>query len=954
MPNIYNVPIGCSLVDILAEHLLNKYKNNLLGLTDVTVFLPNRRAVRELRNAFVRLHGMNATLLPQILPLGSVDEDGFFFSGNEIKLPPVISSVERLMIFIRLICARPDNFKVESLTTAQACYLANELSTLIDMVNNERLKFEKLNDIVPEEYASHWQNTLQFLKIITEFYPKILEERNLSDIGDYNNKLLSEQNKNLQKNPSEKEIIVAGTTATFPAMKELVKTISELKNGSVYLSGIDKFLDDSAWDMIEETHPQFELKQLLEFLQISRHDIPDAVSHNNSEREKLFSEVMRPAESSDSWLSLNKDSFSAKALDGLKLIECRDSKEEALIIAAIMRHNLETPEKTTALVTQDRNLARCVSNELLRWGIKADDSAGIPLSQTPQGIFLRLIAKVCEEDFSPLSLLSLYKHPFTCAGKTNYEIRRQIREYEKSVLRNRNCKKIKDNDFITHQKSLFNELHDLMNQPKASFKELLNKHLQLAEFLATSKDKNGADVLWCEEEGEVAASLMGNLLEHADTLGEIKQGQYADLFGALLNGTIVRSKYGAHPRLRILGPIEARLCSFDCVIVSGLSEGIMPANSSSGAWLSRPMKEKFGYPLPEKSIGVLAHDFCEMCAAKEVYLTRSDRVQNTPMVKSRWWMRLETVLKAIDFDINILYQSPYTYWCRQLDRTQNITPIEAPHPAPPLESRPRELWASDMERLICNPYSVYASKILKLKKINDFDQTPDAVDMGNIVHNVLEQFYKQYPEHLPQNAKKIMEELAENLLNENEIEDSIKLFWKIRIERMIDWILQKEENLRIDIKHTHCEVKGRTSFQSSGGEFIVGAKADRIDETTNGTVRVIDYKTGYAPQNTKVEKGYAPQLPIEGIIAQKGDFEEISAKPVESLHYWKLQNNESSFSKNVDDLLENYTDKLTAIIEHFDKKDSEYIVQPKYKDEYCDYIHLSRIKEWGVNSSDDD
>ena len=175
-----------------------------------------------------------------------------------------------------------------------------------------------------------------------------------------------------------------------------------------------------------------------------------------------------------------------------------------------------------------------------------------------------------------------------------------------------------------------------MKQPKAPFKELLNKHLQLAELLASSKDKNGADTLWCEESGEAAASLMSNLLEHADTLGEIRQGQYADLFEALLSGTIVRSKYGAHPRLRILGPIEARLCSFDCVIISGLSEGIMPANSSSGAWLSRPMKEKFGYPLPEKAIGVLAHDFCEMCAAKEVFLTRSDRVQNTPTVKSRW------------------------------------------------------------------------------------------------------------------------------------------------------------------------------------------------------------------------------------------------------------------------------------------------------------------------------
>ena len=858
------------------------------------------------------------------------------------------------MIFIRLICARPDNFKVESLTTAQACYLANELSTLIDMVNNERLKFEKLNDIVPEEYASHWQNTLQFLKIITEFYPKILEERNLSDIGDYNNKLLSEQNKNLQKNPSEKEIIVAGTTATFPAMKELVKTVSELKNGSVYLSGLDKFLDDSSWEKIEETHPQFELKQLLSFLNISRHDIPDIASNNNKEREKLLSEIMRPADSSDKWLSLNKNSFSAIAFDGLNLIECRDSKEEALVIAAIMRHNLETPEKTTALVTQDRNLARCVSNELLRWDIKADDSAGIPLSQTPQGIFLRLIANVCDEDFSPLSLLSLYKHPFTCVGKTNFEIRRQIREYEKTILRNRDCKKIKDNEFITKQKSLFNELHNLMKQPKAPFKELLNKHLQLAELLASSKDKNGADTLWCEESGEAAASLMSNLLEHADTLGEIRQGQYADLFEALLSGTIVRSKYGAHPRLRILGPIEARLCSFDCVIISGLSEGIMPANSSSGAWLSRPMKEKFGYPLPEKAIGVLAHDFCEMCAAKEVFLTRSDRVQNTPTVKSRWWMRMETVLKAIEFDINNLYKSPYTYWCRQIDRSKDIIPIEAPHPAPPLEARPRELWASDMGRLICDPYSIYASKILKLKKINDFDQDPDAVDMGNIVHEVLERFYKQYPEHLPENPKSIMLELANKLLEENEIEDNVKLFWKIKIEKMIDWILQKEESLRVGIKHTHCEVKGRTSFQSSGGEFFVGAKADRIDETTNGTISVIDYKTGSAPSKTKVEKGYAPQLPIEGIIAQKGNFEGIPAKPVESLHYWKLQSKESSFNKEVDVLLDNYINKLTAIIEHFDDKDSEYIVQPKYKDPYCDYTHLSRINEWGVNSSDED
>ena len=357
MPHVYNIPLSCSLVDVLASHLLKKYADNLLELTDVTVLLPNRRAVRELRNAFIRLHGMNATLLPQILPLGNVDEDGFFFSGNDIDIPNAVSSTERLMIFIRLITARPDDFKLEHLSFAQACYLARELASLVDMVNNEQLDFAKLQNLVPEEYAAHWQNTLDFLKIITACFPQILQERGLIDIAEYNNLLLKQQNQIWQKNTPQKEIIIAGTTATFPAMKELVKTVAEMPNGSVWLSGIDKYLDDSSWNMIDETHPQFELKQLLDFLNLSRSEIPDIGTPTNTSREKLFSEVMRPADSTDNWRNLTPDSLNPSALDGLKIINCRDSREEAMVIASIMRQNLETPEKTTALITEDRNLA---------------------------------------------------------------------------------------------------------------------------------------------------------------------------------------------------------------------------------------------------------------------------------------------------------------------------------------------------------------------------------------------------------------------------------------------------------------------------------------------------------------------------------------------------------------------------------------------------------------------
>lgn len=954
MPHVYNIPLSCSLVDVLASHLLKKYADNLLELTDVTVLLPNRRAVRELRNAFIRLHGMNATLLPQILPLGNVDEDGFFFSGNDIDIPNAISPTERLMIFIRLITARPDDFKLEHLSFAQACYLARELASLVDMVNNEQLDFAKLQNLVPEEYAAHWQNTLDFLKIITAYFPQILQERGLIDIAEYNNLLLKQQNQIWQKNAPQKEIIIAGTTATFPAMKELVKTVAEMPNGSVWLSGIDKHLDDASWNMVDETHPQFELKQLLDFLKLSRSEIPDIGNPTNTAREKLFSEVMRPADSTDNWRNLTPDSLNPSALDGLKIINCRDSREEAMVIASIMRQNLETPEKTTALITEDRNLARRVSNELLRWNIKADDSAGIPLSQTPQGIFLRLIAAVCEQDFAPLPLLSLYKHPLSCFGQSSPQIRTEIRNYEKNFLRNRKERNSDGSDFINTQKEIFAEFYNLISQPQASFKGLLTAHIKLAELIASRPDKSGAEILWSGENGEAAAALITGLIEAADTLGDIPNGQYLELFEAMLAGTMVRSKYGSHPRLRILGPIEARLCTFDCIIISSLNEGTMPANSSSGAWLSRPMKKDFGFPLPEKAIGVLAHDFCEMVCGKEVFLTRAERVDGAPTVKSRWLMRLETVLSAISIDISTLFYKQQLQWIRKLERTENIVPTTAPCPKPPLEARPRELWANDIERLLYDPYTIFASKILRLRKTEDINPDPDAIDIGIITHAILEKFYLQYPEDLPQDMEQQLQKLASDELDKHNIDNEIRAFWWPKMLKTIDWIVATEKNYRSDIRHTYCEISGKTTFNAPAGPFTIGARSDRIDQTKDGSLNIIDYKTGSAHSLKQIVAGYAPQLPIEGIIALNGGYPDIPAAPVKSLSYWRLNKETVTAEKDIENVLSDNFEKIKQLIAMFDNPENGYYTKPdpKHALAHSDYQHLSRINEWEVNDND--
>ena len=69
---------------------------------------------------------------------------------------------------------------------------------------------------------------------------------------------------------------------------------------------------------------------------------------------------------------------------------------------------------------------------------------------------------------------------------------------------------------------------------------------------------------------------------------------------------------------------------------------------------------------------------------------------------------------------------------------------------------------------------------------------------------------------------------------------------------------------------------------------LVGQRADRIDERTDGTVAIIDYKTGAVPSTKEVSAGYAPQLPLEAVIAAAGGFDVIGAKAVSELAYWRL------------------------------------------------------------------
>src|SRR3546814_11351039 len=81
-----------------------------------------------------------------------------------------------------------------------------------------------------------------------------------------------------------------------------------------------------------------------------------------------------------------------RSLAGVEALEVATPGEEAQAIAIALREAVETPGRTAALVTPDRQLATRVSAHLRRWGIEADDSAGLPLSRLPPGTLLIAMA----------------------------------------------------------------------------------------------------------------------------------------------------------------------------------------------------------------------------------------------------------------------------------------------------------------------------------------------------------------------------------------------------------------------------------------------------------------------------------------------------------------------------------------------------------------------------------
>ena len=1003
--SVFTIPSGVSFVDALAARLLTEAADDPLALARGTILLPNRRACRALQEAFLRQSGGRPLLLPRMMPIGDLDTDELTLaSGIEVGGPaaealdmaPAIPPLRRHLLLTRAILAAFAGRMAGGTgpaegawrggtppTVDQAARLAAELARLLDQIQTEQLPFDGLRALAPEDYAIHWQVTLKFLEILTEVWPRILEEQGCVDPAVRRNLLLAAQADAWRRSPPADPVTVAGSTGSIPATAALIEVVAGLPRGRVVLPGLDREADEACWREIGEdpSHPQHGLHLLLRRLGVAPRDVavwPETCAGETRVRAappmraRLIAEALRPAATTDGWRHWAAECDTEViefALRDVSRIDCPGPQEEAGAIALMLRETLEVPGKRAALVTPDRALARRVAAELRRWDITIDDSAGRPLADTPPGTFLRLTAELLVERVAPVPLLALLKHPLAAGGMEPPAFRAFARRLEIGALRGPRPAVGFDGLLAALPENLRETLEPWVRQlataaapfaallaaRETGLDALLTAHVAFAEALAASASLSGAERLWAGEAGEAAADFIADLRQAAHSFSRLPGARYPALLSSLMSELVVRPRYGRHPRIAIWGPLEARLQHVDLLILGGLNEGTWPPEPWTDPWLSRPMRHAFGLPAPERRIGLAAHDFIQGFAAPEVVLTRALRVEGTPTVPSRWLMRLDGLLRTLGITPDRMRRNQWLDWQAKLDRPARVAPVVPPMPRPPVAARPRRLSVTEIETWMRDPYAIYARCILRLRPLDPIDADPGAADRGAFIHRALDRFVKDHPGPLPANALDRLLAIGIGAFGEALSRPSVWAFWWPRFERIARWFIAQEQQRREGLLSSLTEVRGRLTLAAPGGTFELVAKADRIDRHRDGGAVIIDYKTGALPVRRDVDLGFSPQLPLEAAIVLAGGFDGLPAGAVSEIAYWQLMGGDpagkiDSVTADCADVAAAALAGLARLVAAFDDEATPYLAQPNpaCAPRYSDYGHLARIKEWSA------
>ena len=910
-PQVYSIAAHRGFADALVAGLVPRYGDGQLGLARLTLLLPSARARRTISEAFIRhagSEGRAGLLMPRMAVVGDLDLDEALgplldpLGTSDIK--PAIDPQRRMFALARLI---DEEMGGDAPKGATLLRLARETGAtmdrlLVEDVGPEQLLDEKVVDIFPE-LSEHWQQSIHLFANVQVKWLAWLGENGMLDAAARRNRLFDKARDVWKENPPATPIVAAGVTSAAPALARLLRVVSELPQGAVILPDFDLTMDAAVWEELGRagaapnpgdtvfaredavTHPQYHLKLLLSRMGVAREEVQPwhrkGMTAAPPERSHAISALFLPPEASKVWVDLPAEK---RRLSGVRLMEAANPEEEAQAIALLVREALEKPEKRVAVITPDRPLARRVVHHLARWNIVADDSAGRPLSQTPAGRAFLLAAEVMAEGARAVPLMALLGHPLVSGGMDRGLWLRRLRKLERELRGPRLAPGLEPARaeiarLAERQPDMaaWWGIAEMHLTPLVEVERDISVDLaDLIDRLAASAEGLCGEKLWAQEDGRTLASFVEEFRLHAREAGfQAAPRDVAAVLSDAMEERAVRPPYGGHARVQVLGLLEARMNRADLVICAGLNEGVWPARGSIDALLAPPVLRALGVPGGDFRIGLSAHDLAGAMGAPEVVLSRSERDEGGPAIPSRFLLRVQALLGDLlpnyeDREVIAL--------ARAMTRAQPAADYPRPQPKPSSEQRDVDISATALDRLLGDPYQFFAQKIMGLSDLDALDADPDALWQGNVAHEILERWHIAHKTDHSARIGPIMEQI----LDEQNADPLIRGLWQPRLQKALEWV-EASVSAYEEREVLAVEAKGAMTFD---GVFVHG-RADRIDRLPDGSLAIVDYKTGKPPSAAMVEEGFALQLGILGLIAEDNGFKGLTGEPG-GYEYWSL------------------------------------------------------------------
>lgn len=996
-PLVYSIAAHRGFADALVAGLVPRYREEGFGLARLTLLVPSSRAARTLSEAFIRHAGETGEgglLMPRMIAVGDLDLDEKLGAALDplgaADIPPACDPVRRWLTLDRLIAEERASEGMTALPARARLNLARDMGRTLDrLLVEERVVEDLLGDAVLDSVAGlaeHWKRAIRLFGLVNVRWQMELLERGEVDAATRRNLLFDHAARRWRETPPPHPVIAAGVTSASPALARLLRVVAGLPQGAVVLPDLDLAMDGVAWDELglagastepggpvfgaddAVTHPQYHLKLLLNRMGVNRAEVQPwhrrGIAAADPARNRAISSLFLPPQASRSWSTLeSKD----RRLDGVRLLASATIEEEAQAIALMVREALEVPEKRIAVVTANRGLARRVVQHLERWHITADDSAGRPLALTPAGRLFGLLAEIAANGPDPARLVAVFGHPLVKSwdGAVRGDWLKGLRAFDRELRGPSPAPGMEPLRAVAAEAKIADwwAEAEVLTTPLADWPQDVALADALSR-LSAAAEAFARTAIWEREDGRALGQLVEDLRGQADALGT--RIETADLAGTLrdaMEAVAVRPGYGGHPRVAIYGLLEARMARADLVICGGLNEGSWPQPPGADALLAPAVLRALGVPGAEFRIGLAAHDLAGAMGAPQVVLSRSLRDAEGPTLPSRFLLRVEALL-GDDLDKEHRERAIPAI-LPHLDRQRPpAAPYQRPTPDPAPHLRNVPIKVTALDRLLGDPFQFYAQAILGLKRLDPLAADPfsDPALRGTLVHEILDGWHKA---KVSQPGLALAPFAAEWFAAER-VHPLFRALWQPRLiaalERFEQWIAEDAAE------------KGRTVLATEiDGEMEVDGvkvqgRADRIDRLADGTLAIVDYKSGRVPSKAEVEAGYALQLGLLGLIAKHGSFaDKKTGKVVQGaasvFEYWSFGKKDEGFGKRMspmknssregglepDRFLPHHLEKLQEAIREYIKGRTPFRARenPDYKG-YTDYDQLMRLEEWVV------